>query len=330
MELRHLRYFVAVAEEEHVTRAAARLGIQQPPLSQQIRQLEEELGVDLFERSPRQIRLNGAGRLFLSDARRILAMVRESVQRVRHFDMGREGSLMIGLVSSASMHPLTIRIIERFRNAYPLVSLQIEEGANHELMRLLGEERLDLAFVRTDVQRYPQLACRNLVNEPTVVAVPGNHPLARSPDTPLGLHDIGGEDLLVYRFVNGAGICEMLFQALADRGIRPRVVSETERMLSALNMVAAGFGIAVVPKAMTAFRIPNIVYRDISATDGFSVPLNAAFRNGAMTDTLRRFLSVCTETAEARCEAMGEARARHRSTEASGEVGVARVVGRKA
>ena len=295
MELRHLRYFVAVAEEEHVTRAAARLGIQQPPLSQQIRQLEEELGVDLFERSPRQIKLNSAGKVFLNDARRILGMVRESVQRVRQFDMGREGSLIIGLVSSASMHPLTIRVIEAFRQTYPLVSLQIEEGANHELMRLIGEERLDLAFVRTGVDRYPQLACRTLLQEPAVVAMPANHPLAQGADQPVALESIGGEDLLVYRFVNGAGICEMLFAALADRGIRPRVVSETERMISALNMVAAGFGIAVVPQAMTALRIPNIVYRELATDGAFTVPLNVAFRDGAMTDTLRRFLGVCQQ-----------------------------------
>lgn len=297
MELRHLRYFVAVAEEEHVTRAAARLGIQQPPLSQQIRLLEEELGVDLFERSPRQIRLNGAGKIFLSDARRVLAMVRESVERVRQFDLGREGSLIIGLVSSATLHPLTMSIIAAFRQAYPLVSLQIEEGANHELMRLVEEERLDLAFVRTDVRRYPQLACEMLVQEPTVAAIPINHPLAQTPDIPLTLDELRGVDMLFYRYVNGAGICEMLQAAFAEQGIRPRVVNETERMISALNMVAAGFGVAVVPKALEAFQIPNIVYRDISLAENFMVPLNVAHREGALTNTMRRFLNVCAQTA---------------------------------
>src|SRR5690554_4695966 len=119
MELRHLRYFVAVAEDEHITRAAARLGIQQPPLSQQIQNLEAELGVNLFARSPRKITLNAAGKVFLSDARRVLDLVDESVQRVRQFDRGMEGTLLLGFTSSASMHPHTLAVIEKFRAMFP-------------------------------------------------------------------------------------------------------------------------------------------------------------------------------------------------------------------
>lgn len=298
MELRHLRYFVAVAEEEHITRAAARLNIQQPPLSQQIKLLEEEIGVELFDRSPRKIKLNGAGKVFLSDARRILAQVHEAVQRVRQFELGREGSLLIGMTSSASMHPLTIRIFEEFRATYPLFSLQIEEGANHDLMSLVEEERLDLAFVRTDVKRYPHLDARCLADETMVLAIPGGHPLARD-SAPVGLDAFRGLDLLLYRHVSGAGICETLLNALAPRGIKPRVVNETERMMSAMNMVAAGFGITVVPKSMEAFRAPNIVYRDLDPVDGFTVPLNIAFRSQSVTDSMKRFLTTCLGAAAA-------------------------------
>lgn len=292
MELRHLRYFVTVAEEEHITRAAARLGIQQPPLSQQIKLLEEEIGVELFERSPRKIRLNGAGKVFLSDARRILGLVQESVQRVRQYELGREGALIIGMTSSSSMHPLTMGIFQRFREAYPLFSLQIDEGANNDLMTMVEEERLDFAFVRTDVKRFPHLACRTLADESMVVAIPQAHPLARGAG-PIGLNALQSTDLLVYRNVSGSGICETLFEHLAQRGIKPRIVSETERMMSAINMAAAGFGVAVVPKSLQAFRLPNMVYRDLCADDGFTVPLNVVFRNQASTHSMRRFLAVC-------------------------------------
>lgn len=297
MELRHLRYFVAVAEEEHITRAAARLSIQQPPLSQQIKMLEEEIGVELFDRSPRKIRLNSAGKVFLSDARRILAAVHESVQRVRQFELGREGALLIGMTSSAMMHPMAVRILEQFRATYPLFSLQIEEGANHEMIRQVEEERLDFAFVRTDVMRYPTLTCKTLADEKMIVAVPGRHPLAKDLERPIALEDLRSVDLLVYRHIGGAGICEILLDAMTARGVRPRIVNETERMMSAINMVAAGFGVAVVPKSLRAFNVPNVVYRDLDNESGFTVPLNVAYRNQVPTESMRRFLTHCVSEA---------------------------------
>jgi len=297
MELRHLRYFVAVAEEEHITRAAARLSIQQPPLSQQIKMLEQELGVELFDRSPRKIRLNSAGKVFLSDARRILAAVHESVQRVRQFELGREGALLIGMTSSAMMHPMAVRILEQFRTTYPLFSLQIEEGANHDMMRQVEEERLDFAFVRTDVQRYPTLTCKTLANESMIVALPGRHPLANDLQTPLKLDDLRSLDLIVYRQIGGAGICESLIDAMTGRGFHPRIVNETERMMSAINMAAAGFGVVVLPRSLRAFNVPNVVYRDLDDEDRFTVPLNVAFRDRVPTESMRRFLAHCVSEA---------------------------------
>ena len=151
MELRHLRYFVAVAEEEHMTRAAERLGIQQPPLSHQIQMLEKELGVQLFIRESRRIHLSPAGKLFLSDARSILANVDQSVQRVQRFDLGEEGSIRLGFTSSASMHQITPELVRAFREAYPLISVEIEEGAAHDLIHTLEQEGIDIAFSRSSL-----------------------------------------------------------------------------------------------------------------------------------------------------------------------------------
>lgn len=297
MELRHLRYFVAVAEEEHITRAAARLGIQQPPLSQQIKRLEEEIGVDLFDRRPKKITLNAAGKVFLSDARRILAAANDAIERVRKFDLGQEGTLLIGMTSSASVHPICISIIEEFRAAQPLVSLQIEEGANHDLLMLLEEERLDFAFVRSEVGRYPLLTRHTLTLEPMVVAMPGKHPLATSgPERPR-LSDLREIDWVSYRQSNGSGIHDSLVQACAASGFKPRVVGTTERVMSAINMVASGFGITVVPKTAETFRLPNIVYRDLHESEELAVPLNIAFHRHLTNSSRKRFLSVC----ESRC-----------------------------
>ena len=171
MELRHLRYFVAVAEEEHMTRAAARLSIQQPPLSQQIKALEQELGVILFTRLGKRIALNAAGKLFLSEAREILNRVDEAQQRVRRFDLGEEGRMRVGYTSSASLHELTPAIIRAFRATHPLMSLEIEEGAAHDLLCALEEERIDAAFVRSSVDQYATLECITLDREKMVVAM---------------------------------------------------------------------------------------------------------------------------------------------------------------
>ena len=138
MELRHLRYFVAVAQEQHMTRAAARLGIQQPPLSQQIKALEDELGVQLFERAPRKILLNAAGRIFLQDACALLADADAAVLRVRQAARGELGRISVGYTNSASLHALAPRIIRAFRAAYPLVALAIEEDVTMPLLEALS------------------------------------------------------------------------------------------------------------------------------------------------------------------------------------------------
>src|SRR3954463_9163487 len=140
MELRHLRYFVAVAEEGHITRAAKRLGIQQPPLSQQIRALESELDVQLFRRKPRGVEMTEAGRALLADARAILSRVEHAAATTKRTARGELGRLAIGFTSSASFHPRVLRAIRSYRQSYPLVSLALEEGGTAELIDALMQE----------------------------------------------------------------------------------------------------------------------------------------------------------------------------------------------
>src|SRR5579872_336237 len=151
MELRHLRYFVAVAEEGHVTRAAERLGMQQPPLSQQIQALERELAVQLFRRKPRGVELTDAGHALLDDARAILAHLDHAFATTRRTARGEEGRIAIGFTSSAPFHAFVPRVIRAFREAFPLVSLTLEESGTTELIQDLREDRLDAAFIRTPV-----------------------------------------------------------------------------------------------------------------------------------------------------------------------------------
>ncbi|MBL0422634.1 LysR family transcriptional regulator [Ramlibacter sp. AW1] len=298
MELRHLRYFVAVAEEEHMTRAAARLCIQQPPLSVQIMALEEELGVKLFTRAGKRIQLNPAGKLFLGEAREILTRVDDAKERVRRFDLGEEGRMRIGYTSSASLHQLTPGIIRAFRSAYPLISLEIEEGATHDLLCALEEERIDAAFVRSAVTKYTTLDSIELIKEDMVVAVPVQHALASARKEGLRLSDLGHQPFILYRQVNGSGIKEMLLEACGAAGVELEVVQEVRRIVAAIQLVAAGLGISVVPRSLNSMQQNNVVYRTFEPPAALTVPLSLAFRRSANAQAVRRFISLSQELAK--------------------------------
>ena len=171
MELRHLRYFVAVAEEGHVTRAAERLGIQQPPLSQQIRALETELDVQLFRRKPRGVELTQAGEALLAEARAILLQVEHAAAAAKRTARGEAGRIGIGFTSSASFHPFVPRTIRTFREAHPLVALSLEEAGTAELVEALSVEKIDAAFVRSPIGAASDLAVYSVLEEEMVAAL---------------------------------------------------------------------------------------------------------------------------------------------------------------
>ncbi len=165
MELRHLRYFVAVAEEGHVTRAAERLGIQQPPLSQQIQALERELDAQLFRRTPRGVELTPAGRALFDEAKAILARAAEAVAATRRAAQGEAGRIGIGFTSSASFHLFVPRAIRTFRETHPLVALTLEESGTTELVAALRGQAIDTAFVRSPVGESADLTVRPLLEQ---------------------------------------------------------------------------------------------------------------------------------------------------------------------
>ena len=176
MELRHLRYFVAVAEEGHITRAAQRLGIQQPPLSQQIKAIERELDVQLFRRKARGVELTDAGAAFL-EARAMLGHLDRAFETTRRAARGEQGRICVGVTSTAPFHPLVPRAIRAFQEACPMVSLTLEECLSNELIERLRNEQMDVAFIRTSPSDRQGLVIDPLLEEPMVVALPGTHAL---------------------------------------------------------------------------------------------------------------------------------------------------------
>jgi DNA-binding transcriptional LysR family regulator len=294
--LRHLRYFVAVAEEGSVTKAAKRLGIQQPPLGQQIRALESELGVALFERAPKRIALNAAGKEFLGDALKVLALADEAMDRVRRFDRGERGRLAVGITSSASLHRWTPKMLRAFRQAYPLAEIEVEERETYELILALQQKRIDAAFLHIAAEEFPGLTSTVLTEDPVVVAVPMDHPLARA-TRPVTLAMLAGQDFVVYRRPDGPGIFAGVGKALESAGIEYRVVDEVYRLIAALNLVAAGRGLSLVPSTIQVLHRDSVVYRPLAEDALPPLPLHLAYRKVTDLELVRNFIDLTARSA---------------------------------
>ena len=276
MELRHLRYFVAVAHEGHITRAAERLHIAQPPLSQQIKALESEIGAPLFERHPRGVALTDAGRSFLADAEAILASVDQAAQRARRSARGETGRIAVGFTTSAPFHPLVARAIREFRSARPDVSFVLEESSSDDLLAGLREERLDIAFIRSGLPDAAGLSVHPLLQEDMAVALPGRHPLTRR--GPLALKDLARETFILYRRPDGRGLYDVIIAACTAAGFSPHVGQEAPRIVSTLNLVAAGLGITIVPASLSRLPLEGVTYRPLKGRPALKVPLSLASR----------------------------------------------------
>ena len=295
MELRHLRYFIAVAEDGSVTRAARRLNMEQPPLSQQIRKLETELGVRLFDRVAKRVVLNAAGRQFLEDARHTLDAAAAAIERVRRFDRGEQGHIACGFTSSASLHHLAPKLIRAFRHAYPLATFEVEERETFELLSGVDQRRLDMAFVRTVGSDLPALDNLVLHEEMIVAALPSDHRLARSA-SPVSLSSLMREPMVLYRRPDGFGIFEVLMDALRRGGFEPQVTEQVPRMITAINLVAAGQGISLVPESMRALHNGSVVYRKLVAGALPPMPLTLVFRRDNPSALVRNFIDVARKT----------------------------------
>src|SRR5215472_861840 len=292
MELRHLRYFIAVAEERHVTRAAERLGMQQPPLSQQIRALERELDVQLFRRRPRGVELTNAGSALLAEARAILSHIDDASAAAKRAARGEQGRIAVGFTSSAPFHPFVPRIIRAYREAFPLVALTLEEGGTMELIDHLRDESIDVAFVRTGIADKEGLVVDRLLKEAMVLALPRAHELARRTNKAVSLTALAEETFIVYRRHNGPGLYDAILSACTAAGFSPRVGQEAPRIVSTLNLVAAGLGISLVPESLRRMRMDGVVFRPIGGAAQPTAPLYVTSRRDETSAAVRRFLEL--------------------------------------
>jgi DNA-binding transcriptional LysR family regulator len=261
MDLRHLRYFLAVAEELSFTRAALRLGLGQPPLSQQIQQLEQEIGARLFERLPRGVVLTAAGQRLQRDARAILAQTEQALVQARRAGRGELGTLRIGFTSSASFHPFVTAAIRDYRAAFPDVGLELFEETTAQLLGRFRTHRLDAAFLRPAPGEAESWEEELLFEEPMMVALPAGHALAGEAALPLAA--LSEQPFVLYPRRNGRALYDAIVDACRAAGFSPRVEQEAPQMASTVTLIATGLGISLVPESMGQLLAQGVTYRPI-------------------------------------------------------------------
>lgn len=284
MELRHLRYFHAVAETLSFSRAAQRLHIAQPPLSRQVRQLEEELGVELIDRESRPIALTAAGKFYYEQTLQVLARLREIEEGARRLVRRQKTWFSIGFVPSV-MCGLLPELIRQFRLVEPDVETGFTELLSIEQAAALKLGRIDVGFGRLPIDD-PDIACVTLLREPMRAALPSAHPLVGC--ATVSLDALARESLVVYPARPRPGYADQVLDLFARRGMRPARVSEANEIQTALGLVAAGIGVALVPASACQGRRGSVVFRTVDDLDAVS-PVIMNFRRGDGSAVLARF-----------------------------------------
>ncbi|WP_249678218.1 LysR family transcriptional regulator [Pseudomonas abieticivorans] len=260
MELRHLRYFIAVAEELHFGRAAERLGISQPPLSQQIQALEQELGARLFDRTNRRVALSEAGRLFLEEARLVLAQMDKAADVARRAQLGELGEMKIGFTSSAPFNSSIPKSISVFRQSYPAVHLNLEEMSSQAVTDALLEGSIEVGLIRPLVLS-DHLTHVELLREPLVVVLSAEHPLAAGTEAGLHMKALADEPFVFFPRNYGSGLYAQLLSLARSAGFSPHIAQEAGEAMTIIGLVAAGLGVSVLPASYQRMRIDGVVYR---------------------------------------------------------------------
>jgi DNA-binding transcriptional LysR family regulator len=263
MELRRFKYMAVLAEELHFGHAAERLGIAQPALTQQIQALERDLGVQLFQRTKRSVRLTVAGRVTLDEAFRTLQQAERTALVAKQAGRGELGHIEIGFVGSAVFSGVLSKAIFHFREANPMVELRLNELGILQQLSDVGSGRLDLGIVRRPVKSLPlDVGVSTLFREPIILAVPAQHPLARRKK--ITLDALKDEPFVAVQIQEGVGFNAQVAELCALGGLSPKVTQRAGQFVTLAGMVAGGLGVAFVPNSLRHLQIPDVVYRPLA------------------------------------------------------------------
>ena len=295
-DFRQLRYFVAVAEDLSFTRAALRLHLSQPPLSQQIQSLERDLGVRLLDRSKRHVKLTEPGRVFLDHARQILAKADEARSQVVAAAAGYSGQLRLAYTVSVSFHPALPQTLLRYGQIAPRVALKLVEMYTEPQFAALLTDEIDAGFVRSEpvhAQDLRRLRLRVVDREPLLLAMPAGHPLAGH--SSVSLAEVAGDAFVSQPRELAATLYDRLVTLANNAGFQPSIVQKAQQINGLLALVAAGLGLALVPASMRAVRLGGVCYVPLQDPDAFLL-LAVASRADDQSPALQQFLATVTET----------------------------------
>lgn len=283
-----MRYFLAVAEERHFGRAAERLHMAQPPLSRQIKSLEDELGTTLFLRTAKGVELTEAGQTLLAEVPNLLTLAQRARERTVLAGRGQIGRLEVGLFGSGVLDVIP-RMLARFHAERPEVKISLHNLTKAEQLEALHERRITVGFNRL-VPQEPGLVIETVLRERLQVALPATHALCRRKT--LRLVDLAQQPLILYPNVPMRGLAQEVLDAFRRDGVQPRVEQDVEDVLTAVALVAGGFGLAITTQSATNLRLPGVEFRPLDTPHLHDVELSCLYREDDSSPVLQAFLSV--------------------------------------
>jgi DNA-binding transcriptional LysR family regulator len=289
MELRHIRYFLAVAEEGSFTRAAARIGIGQPPLSLQIKDLEAEVGAQLFHRLPHGSELTEAGLAFREVVGGMPAEAAAAIHAARRASRGEVGALAIGCIGSIAINPIVAAAIRAFRRSYPDVELRFEEAGSAALAAGVREGRLGAAIMRPNPTEVEGLRIHEIARDTLVAALPAAHPLALS-DKAIDLSELAGDAFILTPREIGAGLPDAVLGACRAAGFEPRLGQGAPQIATLLALVAAEFGVSLVPGSLRRLGLDDVAFRELRNAPS-PLALVVAVRRNDRSELVRNFVT---------------------------------------
>ncbi|MDD2705697.1 MAG: LysR family transcriptional regulator [Acidocella sp.] len=288
LELRHLKYFAAVAKEQNIGRAALSLNISQPPLTRQIQQLEKLIGAPLFIRSMKGVELTAAGQTLYADAKSILSLADLAVERTRRAARGKLGRLDVGIFGTG-MFDIVPRVLLKFRNAFPDVDISLHTMTKEEQVEALRQRRITIGFNRL-VAKYPDIRSRVVMWERLVVGVPRSNKLADLEE--ISITDLAGQPLVLFPATSHPNFSDFVAHQCRKHGFIPQVVQEVGDAVTGVALVASGFGVCIVPDSATHFKASGVVYVPLKESPPTMLDVSCLYLQDDPSPILREFLRV--------------------------------------